>query len=63
MLARELVVALLGVLEDARQVLHAVAQLDEPHGDLVEVWEVGRGHQMDCDGPKLVKLTVWTKLN
>ena len=35
----------------------------DPHGDLVEVWEVGRGHQMDSDGPKLVKLTVWTKLN
>ena len=49
--------------EDARQVLHAMAQLNEPHGDLVEVWEVGRGHRMDCDLPKLLKLTVWTKPN
>jgi hypothetical protein len=42
MVARELMVALLGALDHTRQVLDAVPQLDEPHGDLVEVGKAGR---------------------
>jgi hypothetical protein len=63
MLARELMVPLVGSFEDPREVLQAVPQLDEARGDLVEIGQIGRGHQVDCDGPELVKLTVWTKPN